>query len=462
VEPNNLRFGGGVSQTVLNPFILIAILIAGVLICVLPRNKAIVPFLAAAILIPMDQVLLVGSLHFPMLRLLILFGIGRMVWAKTSSKCTVFAGGINKIDALVILLATFTAVNGALLFREWAAVVKQMADLYTVCGVYFLMRFLIRAEEDVTRTLRAFAYIAVIVAMIMTYEQATGHNPYALLGGARALTYADIMERENHFRATASFGHPILAGTFGAIVLPLFVGLWWTNRKNHKIAVMGILAATVITFASGSSTPILSYAAGIIGLCLWPARRWMRAIRWSMVLLLISLHMVMKAPVWQLVARVDVVGGSSGDHRYQLINQCILHFWDWWLIGVKDPGVFGWGMWDTCNQFVAVGEYSGLLPFLFFVAIIVYGFKLLGRARRGARGSRGVKLFLWALGSALFANVVSFLGISYFDQTMVAWYGLLAVVSTAVTFSYKTAAAQPQTEAAVDSADTPLAYSFAP
>jgi hypothetical protein len=35
------------------------------------------------------------------------------------------------------------------------------------------------------------------------------------------------------------------------------------------------------------------------------------------------------------------------------------------------------------------------------------------------------------MGAALFANVVAFFGISYFDQTMVAWYGLLAMIPTA-------------------------------
>ena len=76
--PENLRFGGGVSQTVLNPVVAIIVLIAGILICCLPRDKVIIPFLAACILIPNDQVLLLGGLHFPMQRILILFGLVRI------------------------------------------------------------------------------------------------------------------------------------------------------------------------------------------------------------------------------------------------------------------------------------------------------------------------------------------------------------------------------------------------
>jgi hypothetical protein len=40
-----------------------------------------------------------------------------------------------------------------------------------------------------------------------------------------------------------------------------------------------------------------------------------------------------------------------------------------------------------------------------------------------------MQLFYWALGGSLFANVVSFFGISYWDQTQVVWYGLLAAIS---------------------------------
>jgi hypothetical protein len=147
----------------------------------------------------------------------------------------------------------------------------------------------------------------------------------------------------------------------------------------------------------------------------------------------------MKAPVWHLIARIDITGGSSSWHRYMLVDQCIRHFGDWWLIGVKDTSVWGWDMWDTANQYVGTCDNSGLLPFLLFLAVLVYGFKYLGKARRAAAKDKDKKraLFIWAVGSALFANAVAFFGISYFDQTMVAWYCLLAMISTIMSFRPK-------------------------
>jgi hypothetical protein len=457
VGPDHLKFGGGVTETVLNPAVLLLVIIAGILLCVWPRRKAIAVFLAAGLLVPMDQVLLIGPAHFPMLRLLVLFGLVRIVREKASTKRPVFSGGINKIDILVILLTAATAVNGILLFGESGAVIYQLGSAYTVLGVYFLLRFLVRDEQDIVRVIQTLAGIATFVAGIMVYELMAGHNPYALLGGANSHAYATLMERDGKLRAIGCFSHPILAGTFGAVLLPVFVGLWWKDRKYRKIAVLGMVSSTVMTLACNSSTPMLAYLAGVLALCMWPVRQWMRVVRWGILLTLVSLHLVMKNPVWHLITRIDLSGGSSSWHRFMLVDQCIRHFGDWWLMGVKDTSAWGWDMWDTANQYVGTCDNSGLLPFLLFVAILVYGFKFLGRARRtmdkdkAKNNDKTPALFLWALGSALFANVVAFFGISYFDQTIVMWYGLLAMISAAVALPVQKKAAQPQVRPTWDS-----------
>jgi hypothetical protein len=428
--PQHLSFGGGVSQSVINPIVLLLVLLAGVLILVWPRRKALAAFISGAILIPIDQVLVIGGVHFPMLRVLALFGIVRLIREKTSAKRKIFSGGINRIDLAVILLAIFIAIAGVVLFKEWGAAVYQIGNIYTVFGVYFLLRFLIRDREDIVCLVRTLACVAAFVAVVMAWEFVTGHNPYALLGGARAASYATLLQRDDRFRALGCFGHPILAGTFGAILIPLFVLLWSEAKKYRVLAAVGIVSATVITLTSNSSTPLLAYAGGILALFMWPLRHWMRAIRWGIVVTLVGLHAVMKAPVWHLISRIDVSGGSSSYHRFMLIDQCIRHFGDWWFVGVKSTAEWGWDMWDTANQYVSICDSSGLLPFILFVAIIAYGFKYLGKARKTA-ADRMTRFFMWALGSALFATAVAFVGISFWDQTQVVWYALLAAISAA-------------------------------
>lgn len=156
--------------------------------------------------------------------------------------------------------------------------------------------------------------------------------------------------------------------------------------------------------------------------------------------------MVMHGPVWSLIEKIDITGGSSSYHRYELVDLCIRHFSDWWLVGVKDTSVWGWDMWDTANQYVSVCENSGLLPFVLFLAIIVYGFKYLGRVRLRSTTSAHTAHFVWAVGASLFANVVAYFGISYYDQTMVTWYCLLAIISVFAT-SPKKDSLEPQTGA---------------
>jgi hypothetical protein len=434
VGPEHLRggFGDAVGQSVFNPVVLIVVLIVGLLIGFGSRNRAIAAFLAGAVLIPLDQILVIGGMHFPMLRVLLLFGMVRMVRAKASATSTILSGGWNKIDLAMVVLTVITAVNGILLYRDSATVVFELGGLYTAFGCYFLLRFLIRDERDLVLALRTFAWVAAVVAGVMLYEQATGRNPiYGLLGGAHASMFGSVLEREGR-RATGPFGHPILAGTFGAITLPLFVGLWRKDKKYRKTALAGIGAAAVIPFAANSSTALLGFIGGVVALCFWPLRKQMRLVRWSIALTLIVLHLVMKAPVWHLISRIDLSGGSSSYHRFQLLNQCILHFSDWWLIGTKYYGDWGWDMWDLSNQYVGIADTSGLIALVCFIAMIVFGFKYLGRARKIFRQDGSQELFIWAMGSSLFANVVAFFGIGYFDQTIVVWYALMAMICAVV------------------------------
>jgi hypothetical protein len=440
VVPENLRFGGGVTDTVLNPGVAVILILTGLLMCLLPQKKAIIPFLLTSFLIPADQVLVVTGLHFPLVRVLILFGMLRIFLIKGRGEWKIFSGGLNKIDIAFILLSSTSAVAGILLFQNTQAVIFQLGQAFTAFGTYFLLRCLIREQEDVIRVIRLLALVVVAVGGVMVCEQLMkGWNPYVVLGGVRAGT---DMDRNGSIRAVGSFAQPILAGTFGAVVLPLFFALWVREKKYRLIASIGIFGAITMIIACNSSTALFGFVAGTLGFCMWPLRRTTRLIRWGIVITLVSLHLTMKAPVWHLITRFDISGSSY--HRYQLIDQCIGHFWDWWLIGTSANATWGWDMWDTANQYVEVCYRSGLLGLLLFLAMIVYGFKYLGRAREAATDNEQA-LFFWALGAALLAQATSFFGISLWDQSIVGWYALLAFIG-AVAAPQKLDAAVRQVE----------------
>src|SRR5882724_4166494 len=427
MPPENLRFGGGASETILHPIVLVAMLIAIALIFLLPRKYIIWPFLVSAFLIPLGQSILVGGLHFFVIRIIILAVVVRMLASRFTSPEGIFGGRLGILDGIFLVWAFCRALAGAVVFSfNSGALVYQAGFLLDAIGGFFVLRYLICDDEDIYRTLRVFATISILIGCCMLFEKMYRLDVFGLLGGVRAVPEV----RNGSVRAEGPFQHELLAGTFAATLVPLFF-LLWQRGKARFLAVLAVIAATVMVITSHSSTSVMAYGAALLGVSAWPLRRHMRLVRWGFVLTLISLHLVMKAPVWFLIARVDIVGGSSGYHRAMLVNDFIQHFRDWWLKGTTENARSVSTMWDLCDQIVAEGQLGGLAKFLFFVALIYMCFSRIGTARKSVEGDRNKEWYFWLFGATLFSHIVGFFGISYFDQTRVSWFALLVMIVTA-------------------------------
>jgi hypothetical protein len=423
MEPDNIRFGGGSPFTVLHPLVAIAMAIAIILILCLPRKYALAPAFLALFLIPKGQVIVAAGLHFNVFRIIILAGLARLV---VSRRLSPLAGGFNFMDRVVTLWALSYWIIYSVQWMNIQAFIKNTGDSLDALGGYFVVRFLIQDREDVRRTIKVFAAVAIVNAVCMLNEQRSGENIFGLLGGVPGETI-----RDGKVRSQGSFETFLTAGAFSATLLPLLAWLW-SEQRSRMISILGIIAATLMSVTTYASTTLLAYAAGIVGLCFWPIRKQMRLIRWGIVATLVGLHLVMHGPVWSLIEHIDLTGSSSSYHRYMLIDNFIRHFGDWWLLGTHVYASWGWTMWDTCNQYVTYGLTGGLLTFMLFISIISRGFARLGTARKLAAPNRSEEWFLWCLGATLFSHVVAFFGIAYFDQMQFAWFALLAIISVAV------------------------------
>lgn len=433
--PTNYYFGAG-GETFITPLSIGILLVAAILILVLPRRYAVVPLLAAGVLLTQRQDIIAFGLHFPIFRILILIG-----WSRCLIRREFFPSRMNSLDKVVLSWALCNAVAFSLLWGELGAVANRLGFLWTNLGAYFLLRVLIRDKAGVVRTIKVMAVIVAIIAPFMLAEHVTGHNGFSVLG-AQELSAV----REGAIRAQGPFAHPIIAGTFGATLLPLFVGLWWCGDRNRILLGLGIIGSTVMTIASASSTPMMTYAGGILALLLWRARKQMRVFRWGFVIVLVGLQLAMKAPVWFLIAHVGGATGGSGFHRASLIDNFVRHFGEWWLIGTQNNADWGYYMWDVDNAYVGAGVGGGLITFVLFIAILVYAYKRIGIARRLAEKSPDDARLIWSIGAALFANTVAFFGIFYFDQSIACWYALLAMASVTTTFVAKEKSVQRQFE----------------
>ena len=401
-------------------------IIAIIMMFRLPRKYVIIPFLLSTFLIPREEQVVVGGVHFFVLRIIIIFAWLRLVILKLSLPRGLFQGRLGVFDKVFSVWALYRAFAFVAVFHfQSGAIVNQAGGLLDAFGTYFLLRYLIRDDEDILRVLKVFAVIAAVAAPCMLVEKLRGVNPFGYLGGP---FLPEV--REGAIRAQGPFAHAILAGSFGATLIPLFIWLWKTGTAN-RLSLVGLASATVMTLTSASSTPLMAFGACLLGICLWPIRKQMRPFRWALVIGLIALHLVMKAPVWFLIERVTIVGGSSGYHRAELVDQFIRNFRDWWLIGTNTTSGYGDHLWDLSNQFVAEGESGGLVTFICFIAMISICFSKIGRARKIVSRSRKQQWYFWLLGSALFGHIVGFFGISYFDHVQVAWFALLIMICVA-------------------------------
>ena len=332
----------------------------------------------------------------------------------------------------MILWSTAAFVAFFLQFPGTPALIQGLGVLLDTLGGYLAIRSLIPDGEGVHYAVKTLAIVCAILGICMINEQISHINVFGYMGGIDKVP----VFRDGHLRAGATLGC-IPAGAFSGVLIPLFIWLW--KEKNSRVsAIVGLAGAMAMVFTSYSSTSWLALMGSLLGLAAWRFRKSMRQIRWGFVGILVALQMVMKAPVWALIARVDLTGSSSGYQRYQLVDMTIRHFSDWWLVGTPDYVNWGWDSWDLCNQFAAVALTGGLLALVSYIAIFKKSFGAIGNARKRVNGDLRQEWLLWCFGSTLFATVVAHFGINYMAQLIMGLFALVACINVA-TFEAKRA-----------------------
>lgn len=399
--------------------------LACILLIVLPRKYALIPVIVLTCYLPMGERVLLGGFNFTTLRILTFVG-----WARILMRGEVKNVSLNKIDWAVISCSVAGMIGHVLLWQTYESFKYKLGHLYDGVGMYFVFRAIICDTDDIMRTIRTVALLILPLAACMVVEKITGRNVFAIFGSVNLFTTI----RNGTVRCQGPFAHPILSGTFGATLFPLCVVLWKKEYGHRLLAICGIVSSLVIVMMAGSSGPLVALFAEVIGLSLWPFRFQMSRVRWGIVLTLIFLEIVMKSHVWFLMARIDLVGGSTGYHRAFLIDRALANLEDWWLFGTKSTA--SWAgedahLYDVTNQYIFIGAEGGLLAMLLFILVIARSFSTIGTAIRSKQKELSVRSFLsWALGAALLGHVVSFLSVSYFDQNMVNWRILITFIST--------------------------------
>lgn len=415
----------------ITPTSFILALCFGFLLFVLPRRYALLPLFISGCYMTLGQVLLIGPLHFSIFRIILFFG-----WVRILFKNELASIKLNSIDRVLILWVVVSSLV-YILSRGMTSevIIGRLGESYNIIGIYFLTRALIWDFDDIVHAFKMLAVIIIPLAIFFILELRTGRNLFSVFGGVPDFTGI----RDGRLRCQGPFRHPILAGTFGATVMPLFVGLWAYSPRSRLLAASAIIASTIIVIASASSGPLLAYGAGVVGLICWAFRSKMRAIRWGIVVLLLALHAIMKAPVWFLIDRMSgILGMGSGWYRSALIDAAIRHFNEWWLMGTTytrnwmPTGLANYpDMADITNQFISEGVNGGLITMILFIWLIVECFKSTGNAAHDeVTFSHSERFMTWSIGCALLGHVASLFSVTYFDQITIFWFLVIATAAT--------------------------------
>ncbi len=415
------------NQTIFNPYAFLFVIFMAIFLYRLPRQYAILPILAVAFYLTMDLRIVIAGFDFTMLRIMFVLG-----WIRILRRSETRLIRLNRIDKILIVQIIFFIVTYTILWGTTRAFINRLGMAYDIVSMYFISRILISDLNDIERLIKTLLIMSIPIAVTMMIEQITGRNLFSIFGGVP--DFSTI--RHGQIRSQGAFPHPILAGDFGAALLPLIVGLWWRNRIKKTLFIAGIIAASIIVMTSASSGPFVACIAGVIGLCLWPLRQNMRVIFWGIIAGLAMLHIYMKAPVWALVTRLGTSGSSY--HRFELIDQTIKHFNEWWLIGTRSTA--HWGhlktMGDVANFYCRIAVDSGLIGLVLFLTIISLCFKSVGRAVRQIENQPDLQKFIWAIGASLFAHTMAFIGISYAGSNLFILYMTFAILSTISTMHF--------------------------
>ena len=112
-------------------------------------------------------------------------------------------------------------------------------------------------------------------------------------------------------------------------------------------------------------------------------------------------------------------------------------------MGVTTTEHWGFHLYDVTNHFILQGTDGGMATFLLFLLVLYLAFRSVRIVMKRAQHPSD-RWTAWMFGAALFANCMSFLGVSYFGKPLMALMLQLAVLGSLEVEATRAAARVPQ------------------
>jgi hypothetical protein len=422
-----------------NPLGLIITAIAGLFLLRVPRQWAAVPLLIGSTYMAITDNIGLGPLHFTVIRILVTVGLVRV-----KLRGERIGGGMTTLDKIMILWAAWAVFSGCFHKDSSQALIYRLGLVYDALGLFFLFRIFIHDIAELMGVAKAVIIYLIPIALEMLTENATGSDKFSLLG--TACPYCAI--RAGKVRAQGPFSHAILAGTVAAECLPFALYFW---KQDRKLALLGLATTGSMVYLCRSSGPIMTAFFVFLGLGFWIVKDRMRLVRWTVLLGFVAVSVVMNAPIYYLLNRINLTGSSDSYHRAFLIDSAIHHLNEWWLVGTdytrhwtNENGADA-GNTDITNYYLRMGVNGGLPLALLFTGILVAAFSSVGKSLRLSQNEPVERQFLiWTLGAILLGHATTFISVTPYDQSVVYFYLLLAIISSIQTAMAAQAAVEPE------------------
>ena len=347
---------------------------------------------------------------------------------------------LQRLDMLV-LLHLFVVFLGQMSNSDYKQAQKVFFnDFVTRFLPYFMTRLIVVERKYRDDLLRVLVITGAVVGCFVLFEFRFWFNVFDDIirrVWPHSVPWENDMRRYGFKRAAGPFGHPICAGYFFAMVLPLAVHLWKEKLVSNRTGM--ITAALCLGGCVGALSRAPLASVGLSLVILWYAHSKFRSL---VVMIMVPAGVAALAvmlPAFLDYINVDRAGAVTVDQRNAVYRRELL---DQYLVLVDRRPFLGWGRFTVPwvegsksidNEYLFVALTSGKLALYLYLATIAGAFlALLAVFRRGsvaASVSRSSRLLAWALSASLLAAVLTQTTVFAGTQTVPIFYMFIGLAA---------------------------------
>ena len=400
------------------------LLIVALLAFSLKRSKIPALIVFTCILIPLEVRYQVGTLNFNSIRIIAFALILRSTLLGEKSILPLSIKITIALYSFLFFLASFFHQGNASGPMYVSGLILQTIGILYSFSVYAIDRDSL--PKFFVHTLQAI----IIIAPVMLIERITG---YSLIKDLFDVQFTSDV-RNNEFRASGPFAHPILAGISVAAAIPFSWAIKDTHPFTFKISLISI---GLCIYASNSSSPFIISAFAIYLLFLHYKPGLIRLTIFCSVALYFLVEIMWAKPAYFQIARIDFTGGSASWYRAELLYQFIRHFKEWYLFGTdytKHWMMTGLRMsenhTDLTNHYVHLGVQGGLFPLLLLIILLIrtlYKSPFALSIRASIQSKTALDKGQWAALCTLTTFTLAGFSASFYDQISSLFFATIAV-----------------------------------